>query len=241
MATQLAEAHKKLQNHLQLVVAAVVAEIWRLLGSYNEADVPRFMDQALPLVAAGQAQSASLTAAFIARSMRVPAFGIDPARVTGAAVRAGTPPETVYHRAFIQTWHDLGQGKPYEEAVNVGESRVKSSASMDVSLAQRESFQVAQEDVPGIYGYQRVASSGACEFCASIAGSYVKSANAMALHNHCSCTLSPLTSSHPKAKWLPSGAHVTDDFAVHEHGELGAVLGSPDDQFTTEAEIGASA
>lgn len=239
MATQLALAHKSLQNHLQVTVAAVIAAIWRQLGSYNEVDVPRFLDQALPVVAAGQAQSASLTAAFIARSMHVPAFGIDPSRVTGAAVRAGTPPETVYHRAFVQTWHDLGQGKPYEEAVHVGESRVKSSASMDVSLAQRESFQVAQDDVPGIYGYQRVASASACEFCQSVSGAYTKSAAAMPLHNFCSCSLVPLTSVHPKAKWLPSGAHVSEGFAVHEHGELGPVLASPADQFTTEAEIGA--
>ena len=112
---------------------------------------------------------------------------------------------------------------------------------MDVALAQRASFQVAQDDVPGIYGYQRVPSAGACEFCQSVAGSYCKSANASPLHSQCSCTLSPLTSAHPSAKWLPDGTHVADDFAVHEHGELGAVLTNPDDSFTTEAEIGASA
>ena len=235
-ATQLALAHKQLQNHLQLAVASVIAAIWRSLGSYNQADVPRFLSQALPVVAAGQTQSAALTAAFIARSMHVPVFGIDPARVTGAAVRAGTPPETVYNRAFNQTWHDHGQGVPWQEAVNVGESRVKSSANMDVSLAQRASFQVAQDDVPGIYGYQRVPSASACEFCQSVAGAYVKSANAMPLHNNCGCSLEPLTSTHPNATWLPSGAHVSEGFAVHEHGELGAVLTDPSDQFTTESE-----
>jgi len=234
--SQLAVAHKRLQNQLQVVVANAVAEIWARLGSYNEADVPRFMDEALPLIAAGQAQSAALTAAFIARALRVPAFGIDPARVTGAAVRAGTPPDVVYRRAFIQTWHDLGQGKPFQDAVDTGQARVRSSANMDIALAQRESFQVAQDDTDGIYGYQRVASDGACEFCQAVSGAYVKSASAMPLHNNCGCSLEPLTRAHPKAAWLPDGTHITDDYAVHDHGELGPVLTNPSDEFMTESE-----
>jgi hypothetical protein len=239
VASSLAVAHKRLQNQLQLVVANAIAELWTRLGSWNEPDVPRFMDQALPLIAAGQAQSAAYAAAYIARVMRIPAFGIDPARVTGAAVRAGTPPDVVYRRAFIQTWHDLGQGKPYQDAVGVGQSRVRSSANMDVALAQRESFQVAQDDSEAaIFGYQRVASDTACDYCAAIAGAYVKSADAMPLHNFCGCSLEPLTSPHPRAAYLPSGAHIGDDFAVHEHGELGPVLTSPSDQFTSEADIG---
>lgn len=236
LATRLAEAHKTLQTRLQVVVAEAVAAIWRALGHYDRIDVDPFLAQALPVVFAGQQQSANLVAAYIAHSMRLSAFGIDPARISGPAVRSGTAPEVVYSRPFIQTWHDLSQGKSWTDAVQAGESRVKSSASMDVSLAQRASFQVAQDDVSGIYGYQRVASANACPFCQAISGAYVKSAFAMPLHNNCNCTLEPLTKVHPNAKWLPDGTHITDAYAVHEHGELGPVLTNPDDHFTPAPE-----
>ena len=240
MATQLALAHKKLQNHLQLVVAAAVAEIWRLLGSYNEPDVPRFLDQALPLVAAGQAQSASLAAAFIARSMRVPAFGIDPARVTGAAVRAGTPPETVYHPSrSSRRGTTSARASPTTRPSASASRGPRPPRTWTWRWRSARASRSPRTTCRASTGTSASPSAGACDFCQSVAGAYCRSANSMPLHNHCSCTLEPLTSAHPSAKWLPDGTHVADSFAVHEHGELGAVLTNPDDQFTTEAEIGA--
>jgi hypothetical protein len=79
-----------------------------------------------------------------------------------------------------------------------------------------------------IYGYQRVADPGACPFCLAVNGAYVKSADASPLHPHCGCSLSPLTSPHPGAAWLPDGTHVTDKYSITEHGELGAMLGPGD-------------
>jgi hypothetical protein len=88
-----------------------------------------------------------------------------------------------------------------------------------------------------IYGFQRVADAGACDFCQAIDGAYCKSADASPLHPRCGCSLEPLTSPHPGAAWLPDGTHVTDTYAIHDHGELGAVIGAPGDAFTTEAQI----
>ena len=97
---------------------------------------------------------------------------------------------------------------------------------MDVQLSARATFDAVQAADSGIYGYQRVADGSACEFCQRLDGAYVKSASAMALHNGCGCSLEPLTAPHRLAAYLPSGV------AVHEHGELGPMLGSPDHSFT---------
>ena len=110
-------------------------------------------------------------------------------------------------------------------------ARATSTAAMDVQLAARATFGAVQEADDGVYGYQRVADGDACEFCQAVDGAYVKSGDAMALHNNCGCSLEPLTVPHPRAARLPDGV------AVHEHGELGPMLGDAAHDFTSLADI----
>jgi hypothetical protein len=126
----------------------------------------------------------------------------------------------------------LSEQTPYTAAVAAGLARAKESAALDVQMAQREAFGQIEQVDDGFYGYQRVANGGACEFCSAVAGAYVKSAAAMALHNNCGCSLEPLVEPHSRAVTLPSGV------AVNEHGELGAVIGSADHDFTSAADLG---
>jgi hypothetical protein len=234
----LTQAHIAAQAHLRRIVAAAIVGIWARLGHYDQQDVDPFLADALPVVLAGQQQSLALTAAFLARSLKISPFGINPALVTGAAVRNGTPPADVYRRPFVDVWSSLKRGEPWSQAVENGRSRAESAAVTDVQLSSRATFQAAQDDPAvggGIYGYQRHADGGACEFCLAVNGAYVKSADASPLHPHCGCSLSPLTSAHPRAAFLPDGSHVTDKYAINEHGELGAVLGAPDQHFENEA------
>ena len=59
---------------------------------------------------------------------------------------------------------------------------------------------------------------------------FVKSANAMALHNHCGCGLEAVFYD-VEVPPLPDGV------AVHQHGELGAVLGDPAHSFASLADL----
>jgi hypothetical protein len=232
----LTSAHIVAQARLRAIVANAIVGIWARLGHYDQSDVSPFLADALPVVLAGQQQSSALTAAFLARSLKIRPFGINPALVTGAAVRNGTPPADVYRRPFVDVWSGLKRGEPWEQAAAAGQARAANAAATDVGLSSRATFQAAQDDptLPAIYGYQRVQDSGACDYCAAINGAYVKSADASPIHPHCGCTLSPLTSVHPRAAFLPDGSHVTDKYAIHEHGELGALIAAPDQHFETE-------
>ena len=243
MASGLVKAHIDAQARLREIVVNALRLLWQQLPAYVGIDPVPFVRQAAGISVAGQTQSAALTAAFVARALGVPAFGIDPAKVTGAAVRGGAVPHEVYLRPLITTWSALANGKPYLDAVSAGQARLEATGAVDVSLASRATFQESQDTFspddsggPAIYGYQRVADSGACEFCNAIDGAYVKSANASPLHPRCGCGLEPLTDAHPHARWLPDGSHVGDGYATHTHGELGQVIGAPGDHFTTESE-----
>lgn len=230
MPSDLALAHIEAQRRLREIVARAVGNTWQALGSYDERDVPRWLDQVVPLVLTGRRSSASLTDAYLAQ-----ARGRRPVGAANRAldrVRGGADPREVYRRPFVTLWSALGDSRPFDDARSSAGARAAGMAAFDVQATMRETAATVQEADDGIYGYRRVADGNACDFCQALDGAYLKSADDFALHNNCGCGVEELTRPHPRAAFLPSGASVHDDFAIHEHGEMGAVLTAPDQQFT---------
>lgn len=225
-ADALTRAQLEAQRRLRAIAERETARIWRALPRYDRANVDQWLSAVLPVAEATKRQSALLTDAYIARKLRRRPVGIETPKIRG-----GTPPEKVYERPFLTLWKALSAGKAFEEASAAALARATSTAAMDVQMAMREAANAVQQADDGIFGYQRVANAGACEFCLMIDGAYVKSADAMALHNHCGCGLEPLTEPHPLAASLPNGV------AVHQHGELGPVLTDPAHAFTPESQL----
>ncbi len=231
MASALASAHIEAERRLRELATRTTERIWRSLPGYDRADLDRWLSLVLPVIATGQRASAALTDAYLARALDRAPLGLDPDQLTGAAVRNGTDPAEVYERPFVTVWTALSAGTAYEDAVAAGLARAKGAAAMDMQLSMRATANTVERSDPAMYGFQRVADAGACEFCAAIDGAYVKFADAMPLHNFCGCGLEPLTESHSLAATLPSGV------AVHRHGELGAVLGDPAHSFTGPSDL----
>jgi hypothetical protein len=226
----LASAHLQVQARLRAIVAGAIASAWQGLGSYDEGDVDRFVEIAVPIVLAGQTQAVALTEAFILRRLGLAPIGLDPSELTGAAVRNGVALEEVYRRPFVNVWTALGKNEPWDAAVNAGEARATGSAEMDVQLSHRASYGALQRAEPRIRGYRRRANGGACPFCQLVNGAFVKSADAMPLHNRCGCGLDPIMQ-EVHVSSVPEGV------AVHEHGELGPLLTDPADDFTGPSDI----
>lgn len=223
----LTEAHITSQERLRTMAAAGVTAAWAGLPGYDEKDVPSFLARALPVVLGAQRASVALTRAFVARHLAARPVDIDPDRLVGAAVRGGTAPQEVYHRPFVNVWAALKDGTLYEDAVRGGLARAASTAEMDVQLSSRATFAAVAQADTSIRGYQRVPDAGACPYCLAIAGAFVKSADASPLHNRCGCSLVPVTGP-VEASPMPA------EVAIHEHGELGAVLTPAGQHFTTE-------
>lgn len=222
----LADAHLQAQAQLRGVVVRAVTQIWTGLPGYDRDNVDQYLAGVIPFVTTAQRRSVALTDAYVARALDRRPLGIDPTYLTGAVLRGGSPPEEVYTRAFVTVWSALGRSVPYEDAVAAGLHRSTSTAEMDVQLSHRAAYAAIQDADRTIRGYQRAADGAACTFCLTVDGAFVKSADALALHNRCGCGLEPITE-HVVATPTP------EDVAVHTHGELGAVLTAPGDHFTS--------
>ena len=212
----LTQAHIRAQAELRRTVSAIIAGIWARLGHYDQADVDPWLADALPVVAGAQSQSIALTSAFIAMSLKIPAFGVaDPAKLAGAAVRGGTPPADVYTRPFITVWSALKNGQPWQDAVAQGQARAESAASMDVALSSRATFAEAQDTVTGglatassdINGLRTSAPATSAR---RLMERFVYHADASPLHNHCGCTLEPVTGFEAIGRCHPAGSSVRD-------------------------------
>lgn len=226
----LPSVHLQAQARLRLLTATAIGAIWQGLGSYDESDVERFVEFAVPIVLAAQTHAVALTEAFVLRRLRLDPIGLDADQLTGAAVRGGVTPEEVYRRPFVNVWSALGKNEPWDDAVNAGEARATGSAEMDVQLSHRASYGALQSAEPRIKGYRRRADSGACPFCLLVNGALVKSADAMPLHNRCGCGLDPIMR-EVAVSTTPAGV------AVHNHGELGPLLTDPAHEFTGPSDI----
>jgi len=241
VSKQLAKLHIEAEARLRAGTVDAVKRAWAAMPAYNRENLDEWLSIVLPIVEAAQRQSVSITDAYIAMAVDKSAFGVNYDDVTGAAVRNGTPPETVYERPFVTVWAALGNGQEMKDALSAGLARATTAAAMDTQLAMRATADKLQSSANGIYGYQRVADAGACEFCQAVDGAYVKGSSGfvMALHPECGCGLEVLTEPHRGAVRLPDGTKIrayqhgplTKDVAVHDHGELGPLLGSPDHNF----------
>lgn len=226
MPSALARAHILAGERLRRIAAQAVGAAWQGLAAYNEENVPEFLAAAVPVVVAAQRQSVSLTEAYLARSIGRRPVGVNPLDVI-SQLRGDTTPEDVYRRPFVTVWTSLKERGVYEQAVAAGLAHAVSSARMDVQMAMRQTMQTVQDAEPRIRGYVRVPDGGACDYCLALAGAFVKNADAMPLHNGCGCGLEPVVDDRPPVTPVP------DSVAVHEHGELGPVLGDPGHDFTS--------
>lgn len=244
LASPLVDAHIEGERRIRLFVTRGVEQIWRDLPGYDRKDVDRWLSQVIPVVLSGQRASVALTDGFIARVMKRPPLGLNPDELIGAALR-GVPPEEVYARPMTTVWTALANGSLYDDAVASGMARATEMAAFDVQASMRATAGAAQRADQNIYGWERVANAGACDYCAEIDGAFVKNGDAAALHPECGCGLFPLTS--PKAEggisaeraagWKGFTQQSAEGVSVHQHGEMGAVLGSSEHSFTGPSEL----
>lgn len=182
-------------------VSARVDRNWRDLGSWDEADVDRFLARTLPVVDAGQRRTVSLTDAYLARVARRRAVGLVADDLVGSAVRNGTDPADVYRRPFVQLWSALKAGTQFSDAMNAAGARAAQSAATDVSLTMRASADAfdAQAEESKIIGWERVLDPDACAFCATASTQRYKSANLEPLHANCQCGIAPVFAENDRA------------------------------------------
>jgi hypothetical protein len=94
---------------------------------------------------------------------------------------------------FRATWHALSQGRPFDEALEVGRSTAQAVAFDFVQSAARLTGDVVAKKSERTVKWQRVPSPGACEWCVEVAGQLYNSAESADFgHERCDCDAIPV-------------------------------------------------
>lgn len=240
-SSQLAAAHIEGQRRLRVRAARAAQLAWESLDSYNEDDLGPWLNLILPLVLGSQRSSALLTNQFLASAVDRRPLPVPIAEVTGAAVRNGTDPTTVYTRPFVSVWSELKQGKAWEEAVKAGMDRATSAVQTDTQLSMRATLQVVGSKDDRILGYQRVPDGDACTFCQLIAGRRYLKKDLLPVHPRCGCGVDVITLANRKdfAGVIENDLDLPPEVAIRQHGELGPVVVDARHRFTGPSAIAA--
>ncbi len=179
-------------DSLRTSASTLVVRHWDVLESFDEADLAAFVKAATPDLTAVKAASANVSSAFYSTMLEVAPRALD---LEAIATPAPDGP-------FLALWHALNEGRPYEQAVAAGRSRVESLAFDTVQSTSRRVGDQLGEDAL-VIGWHRVVSVGACPWCQTIAGQLYHTAESADFgHDRCDCTAIPVTGARDPARAL---------------------------------------
>jgi hypothetical protein len=231
-----------------------IEALWGALSSWQQSDVDSFAKDASSAVASSQEQMADLTASFLTE-YRSLALGSAPrtARVNPRRYTAlrGVDPLEVYRRPGETVRWKQSEGKTLEEAVHAASLRAVNLATTDLQLAKRNvSADLLKADSKAIAWRRQLEGSYSCGLCIVASTNTYHRDQLLPIHHGCDCSVQPvydedeLTEHETSADKTLAAAHdvIRDTFGtasadartagdyrdliiVHNHGELGPVLG----------------
>jgi hypothetical protein len=211
--TPLQQSFQQKLKLTRITTADNARRAWNSLDTYAEKDLELLTARVNPIVQAGQKKAASLTSAYLTKSIggdwNTPQ--VDPDEILGE-VRGGLEPRTLYKRSLRTVWEALREDVPLDEAIMRGGNRLWAAAGMNVLLAftaaavmfgelnNHENSNSSDKENKIIIGWTRVSDPSCCDFCATIDGAFVYAEDSLPLHNNCSCTLEPVMGTDTQLK-----------------------------------------
>jgi hypothetical protein len=239
----------------------LLAEEFRNLGSWKDADIKPWLQSATPLINEAQLTIMDMANASMDLQLEILLDGEystkypDAQLVTGPGIRNGVPIQDVYGRVFKPVWQALGDGWDLDTAIDRGIGRLTSTFDVDlervIDHVNLERF--ANENK--ITGYRRVLRGAHnCALCILASTQLYHKRELKGIHPNCKCKVSPVLSFEDISKTLrqdlieqvhasikerygisdPSGRSI--DYRhivmVRNHGEIGPMLTFRDHHFT---------
>lgn len=241
----LVDRHAAARARLTTLLAELLLRLWQAFtGHYSPPEVRRFADQAAAAVAAGQRQTAALTAAYLARVLVLQGAERSRARVELPASLRGVDLTEVYERPVRDYRYHRFQGLDDAAAKDRGRVRLLTLADSDVAMAMREASRQVLDGHPQVRGYRRVihpelSAGGVCGLCIAASDRVYHRGELLPLHGRCKCTVSPIVDGSDPGSSLNAAdlsalyarAGGTDRaklkrvrYQIQAHGELGPVL-----------------
>lgn len=227
-AVAVLRAHHRRLLAIQGAVGTNMAATWTRLANVDQPSAERFTKAAAALSTAAVAATAALSQSMY--DVLAPETDGDIAPVV---IRNGLPPTELYQRSIVTARSLLAGGAVWAVAMAAGQARAVSAARTDVILANRAAAQAQGDARPEVTGFSRLLDPGACEYCSSLADETYSSADDVPLHPNCGCSVAPIIGRSDPARAL-NGKPDHADVAVHDHGEMGAVITDAGDEFSTD-------
>lgn len=231
-------AQSRARLTLRSNLVRTVLAMWRGLGRWDRADIPRFAPPVARLVRAGQLQEARLTLGYLDRVSRLqtgrPTPTVRTDRVPGRA--NGADLQDVYTRPFVWTWTDMAEDSDVsqEEAAANAVQRIQRSVETDLELTGRNTAAAVIEADRRVTGFKRVLSDkpNHCDLCVIAATNTYKRGDLLPIHPACGCTVEPIYADSEEGELeLDSRIEAAyrraaerTQIAVLDHGEYGPYL-----------------
>lgn len=187
----LVEAYTRRYNRLRVATGAAVGRIWDQYAGLDDTSAERFTSSAASAVMAAQAATGAQVDGYLSTFIGTTALGINPAAITGAALRAGVDPVEVYHRSVVEARVAISEGKSYDEAMGSGRERAVLTAITDIALAQRATIAMDSR----VVGYRRVLRGSSCALCGVASTQRYHRGDLMPIHGRCDCGVAPIIGS----------------------------------------------
>lgn len=169
---------------------------WGAMPDYRDAAVEAMIAAIVPRVIAGQLRTAELTRAYLARcadelGWEAALPPVDADEVTGAR---GVPPEVVYRRPAVDVYTALKRGKPLDQAVSEGATRLEQLIGGDTQLAKIRQARASMGAYPAQGSYYRRVLTGreSCGLCVVASTQRYHKADLLPIHPGCDCNVQPL-------------------------------------------------
>lgn len=164
------------------------------LGSYERADMDRWLTMIDPLVAAtGEAASAAAVA-YTSTITETP-----PAAITAAEHAYLAPLDA----PFLKAWHHLKAGELWVDAVQAG---ADTATALGMDATQRSARHAAGRAAPdGVVGWRRVLTGKSCEWCALVSTQRYRSQDSATFgHQNCDCSVVSIIGDHDPGRVINS-------------------------------------
>jgi hypothetical protein len=258
-ATGLNDAYQRTSSYLIMQAGTQAKANFIGLPDWRDDNIDEFLDSIVRDIGPVKQTAAQYSIGYhsqIARlyQQKFDKPGYDPEEFTTEKLRNGADFRKVFTRPFIEMRTALAQGRSVRDAVYLGGQRASSLAQVEVQLARRKASLVARTKNDNIVGYLRVLSGAEnCALCYVASTQRYRRGDLLPIHPGCDCGEMPIYGDTDPGQVVDEynlekahqaveerfGESARDartlpyrDIIIHEHGELGPVLGIRGQKFT---------
>lgn len=207
---QLTLRYAEVDSRARETVEAALATSWSRFwgeGAWTAATQAAVVAEFWSLVQAELLTEAYATAAFLASvesqvvKLGIPSPTVSPefrSKLTSQGVRTVDPLEE-YARPFTTVRYQLSKDTPFEDAVDMGFTRLIALSRTDAQLAKTTTSREIMKTRTGVKLYRRVPTGKSCDLCILASQHYYKKKNLLPIHPNCDCIVLPLYKGMPQA------------------------------------------